>query len=161
MLRERLCAATRCPGAISVCNGFAPDFDLRFDKPSVDGSGKATIFARADFIVRGVVFQIPVEQVSALDVAEGVGNGYKRVSQFSVSTNDGAISAVTYIAGRTRQGLRPYDWYLQLVVAGARQNGLPEQYIAMLARVDSMLDPESQRPTRLEALRVLAEASSA
>jgi len=48
--------------------------------------------------------------------------------------------------------LQPYDWYLDLVVAGAEQNGLPQAYIDALRTTSSRGDPNLQRPSRLEAL---------
>jgi hypothetical protein len=132
---------------------------LAFDKESVDGSGKATIQSRAGAIVQGVIFEIPQDQLSALDVAEGVGNGYVRAENFSVETQSGALNVLTYIADKVSPGLQPYDWYLQLVVAGAEQAGLPGDYVDGLKAVESLPDPKPNRPTRLEALQVLAHAN--
>lgn len=161
MLLERLRAPTRCPGAIRISNAVAENFDLAFDKESVDGSGKATIHSCTNAIVHGVIFEIPGTELSALDTAEGVGNGYVRAENFSVVTQGRALSVLTYIADKTRHGLQPYEWYLQLVVAGARQASLPKEYIGRLERVGFIPDPNPNRPTRLEALRVLANANLA
>jgi gamma-glutamylcyclotransferase len=55
------------------------------------------------------------------------------------------------------EGLVPYGWYKGLVVAGARQNGLPEAYIERLARAASKQDQKDARPHKLEAEQLLKE----
>lgn len=159
MLLERLRAPKRCPGAVRVSNAVAENFGLAFDKESVDGSGKASIRPCTRSIVHGVIFRIPISQLPALDVTEGVGNGYERVEDFSVATADGVLIVLTYVADKVSPGLQPYDWYLQLVVAGAEQAGLPGDYVDGLKAVESIPDPKPNRPTRLEALQVLEQAN--
>ena len=161
MLLERLRAPNRCPGAIRISNAVVNNFALAFDKPSVDDSGKATIHPHADSIVQGVIFQIPLSQLPALDAAEGLGSGYARIEDFSVATESGALTALTYIADKTRHDLQPYDWYLQLIVAGAKQAGLPEGYVDGLKGLASIPDPKPNRPARLDALQALRAANLA
>jgi hypothetical protein len=161
MLLERLRAPNRCPGAIRIFNAVAANFALAFDKPSRDGSGKATIRSRAGSVVHGVVFQIPLNQLEALNAAEGAGKGYEPVQGFAISTKSGPLTALTYIADSQSHGLRPYDWYLELVIAGAEQNGLPEKYIDSLKGVGFVPDQQPNRATRLEALQALADANLA
>ena len=52
----------------------------------------------------------------------------------------------------------PYDWYLALIIAGARQGGLPEAYIQAVEATAFDVDGEEDRGTRQEALAALAEA---
>jgi hypothetical protein len=44
-------------------------------------------------------------------------------------------SAWSYVSSRVDPALRPARWYLEAVLAGAREQGLPAAWIAALARV--------------------------
>jgi hypothetical protein len=41
--------------------------------------------------------------------------------------------------------LKPYHWYKQLVLAGARYHQFPESYISYLEEVESINDPDNTR----------------
>jgi len=76
MLTRRL--AARTPSAVPEGFGYIEYFRLAFDKPSRDGSGKATIEATgtATDRVYGVLFRIETGEEGALDRAEGLDKGY-------------------------------------------------------------------------------------
>jgi hypothetical protein len=63
---------------------------------------------------------------------------------------------VTYVATRLTDGIRPYDWYLNLVLAGALEHGLPEDYFEEIVATRSRPDPDLSRDTQLEAESLLA-----
>lgn len=134
MLTERLKA--RCCGAGPMGRAFADGWALEFNKPSRDGSGKATLSMKAGCRTLGVLFEIPVGERGDLDDAEGAGpgGGYKRCDAFPVrlADGDGTVTASTYLAKKTDGSLDPYDWYLALVIAGAREHGLGEVHVASL-----------------------------
>jgi gamma-glutamylcyclotransferase (GGCT)/AIG2-like uncharacterized protein YtfP len=157
MLRERLCNKSRCPGATRLITAALPNFTLQFAKRSIDKSGKATIVPSNGSVVHGVIYRIPEAQLPQLDAAEGAGNGYDRLnSMVVIETNTGAAhDTKTYIANSLEGALRPYDWYLKLVIAGAVQNGLPSEYIEGIRCTESLPDPDPNRKSRLEALRIL------
>jgi len=159
MLEERLRAPERVPGAACLTKVFASKYCLRFNKKSVDKSGKCNIVQTGsmDDFVWGVLFEIPEAQRWKLDVAEGYGHGYDHAN-IEVHLPDGTIErALAYVATVTDDKLLPYSWYHQLVVAGAEQHGLSADYIAKLREERSVKDPEPNRPSKLEAERVLAE----
>lgn len=159
MLTERLQA--RCKSATMQCTAVADGYTLAFSKKSIDESGKATISCQSDkrHRVYGVVFDIDESDLRELDKIEGVGKGYDRIDHFQViiDETDAALEVVTYIAssGHTDADLVPYDWYLGLVVTGARQHSLPSTYIALIETVHFMIDPKPGRLERLKALNVL------
>jgi len=70
------------------------------------------------------------------------------------------LGVVTYIANAASidPDLKPYDWYLGLIVTGARQHELPPRYIETIEAMPSIADPEPDRKSRLEALKLLGEA---
>ena len=160
MLTERLKANNRCPGA-RVCGcAFAEGAIIEFSKRSLDGSGKATLGRAAGQRTLGVLFKIPNAQSCALDRAEGAGNGYHRCDAFPIHRygSDAIVQAVTYLATSPEANLKPYDWYLALVVAGADQHGLGDDYLAKLRREPYVQDAERTRRTRVEAIVALRAA---
>ena len=156
LLRERL--RERCPGIGFAGRAVLAGHHLTFDKVSADGSGKGAFDAATGESVHGVLWQVPDDEMVALDVAEGRGHGYER-STIGVVTEDGTTCDVlVYRATNTRPGLRPYDWYLALVIAGAMQHDLPHAYIDRLRAQPFDVDPDPTRKGRLDALAVLKTA---
>jgi hypothetical protein len=157
MLSERLKA--RCTSATAQKVARADNYALTFCKKSQDGSGKATISAATGGRVFGVVFDLEEGELLNLDQFEGAGKGYERKDDFQVEIADcrKPLGVVTYIADPVYidPNLKPYDWYLSLVVAGARQHGLPPQYIEAIEATLSISDLKPDRKSRLEALKLL------
>jgi Uncharacterized protein involved in cation transport len=161
MLRERL--LKRVPGATVIGLASVRGRELRFHKRSSDGSAKCDLATtqRDSDQAWGVLFEIPEDQITALDDAEGLGKGYARTA-IQVRAGDGqAVESTVYLATpeAVAPALQPYDWYHSLVVMGARQNNLPAGYIAAIEAAHSIPDPMLRRKTRLEALEVLAAAA--
>ncbi len=160
MLTERL--VRRCPSASPVGPAVLEDHALAFSKIGNEGSGKATIVERTGEAAFGVVFTLDVAERDLLDRFEGRGNGYDRIDDCAVRLlkADATVSACTYKAPPAFRdaSLLPFDWYHALVIAGARQHGLPEDYVARLAAVPYRPDPDRSRPSGVEAREVLASA---
>lgn len=155
MLAARLVA--RCASARVAGTAVVAGYDIAFDKIGQDGSGKATLVA-GKAGVPGVLYDLAPGDLALLDEIEGVGRGYDRVAVAAGPAGD----AFAYIApARFRDaGLRPFDWYMDLVLAGARAHGLPAAWIARLQSVRVMPDPDPARPRRTEALALLAGAGA-
>lgn len=156
LLRERLLA--RCPNLSYAGRVTLPAHRLTFDKSSVDGSGKCAIEPTQADEVLGVLWNVPTEALAELDRAEGVGNGYERRTVDIVMCDGRAVDAMTYGATKRQSGLKPYDWYLALVIAGAMQQGLSDAYIERLRATPFTADADLQRGTRRDALEVLSLA---
>ena len=158
MLTERLRA--RCPSATATGRAFADGAVIEFSKRSKDNSGKATLRKKAGGRTPGVLFEIPKAELDDLDTHEGVGKGYQRCDAFRVRLidGDGFATAVTYLATGRDSSLLPYDWYLALVIAGARQHGLGEAHLTSLRCMAYLPDPNDSRKTRIEAIGVLTAA---
>jgi hypothetical protein len=127
-----------------------PDHVLRWDKRGSDGSGKCSVLrAPGEGPVRGILYDLSPEGKAALDRVEGLGSGY-REAVVTVETDRGSREAVTYVAqeGYVDDGLRPFDWYRDLVVEGARSWGFPRSYVDALARVEVAADPDGDRARR-------------
>lgn len=163
MLWQRL--QTRCPSATFITTGRADGYRLQFAKTSVDGSGKATVMLADGATVAkvyGCLFEIRKDEFETLDQIEGYPDHYDRDNNFAVLTPGSRAPSVTrtYIARSDKidPAKKPYHWYHALVVAGARQNQLPEDYISGLEKVETMRDPQPGRQRYQEALAVLEQA---
>jgi len=109
-------------------------YGLRFHKRSnLDGTGKCNAFhtGNPDDFVQGVLFDVAQVQRPALDRAEGAGKGYY-AAQVEVQTKNGPVQALTYLANADHiaDQLVPTTEYFTYVMQGAREHGLPEDYIA-------------------------------
>ena len=125
-----------------------PGKRLSFDKQSRDGSAKCMFVETGapDHNLHGAVYSIDPREKATLDAIEGVGLGYD--VQIVEARIDGVVyEAFTYAAATThvRPGLLPYHWYRELVLLGAQYHGLPDDYVATIAAVTSVDDPDVDR----------------
>lgn len=137
------------------CLGKArlPGYDLRCDKIGQhDGSGKFTVIESHLDNVWGVLFELSDAALDKLDKIEGP--GYQRLRVQVNAPEAGIVTALAYQArpGMRDDALKPFDWYLELAVAGARKHGLPEHYIHRLERWPSHVDPDTERNTVKRAI---------
>ena len=157
MLNARLCR--RCPGARFRTIAAAHDHRVLFDKLSEDSSGKANLVpSRGGSRALGAIYDIPAAEVPALDAFEGP--GYARRDDFRVSCLDthGELETITYVAHKSVGGLKPFDWYLALVLAGMLERDVEPAYVQAIRAIEFDVDPEPARISRLNAVRDLAEA---
>ena len=129
---------------------------LAFHKRGKDGSGKCDAFFTGNPRDRlwGSLDWLSADQMARLDRIE---LGYDRRA-VEVTCEGGSASATLYVARDTRidPRLRPWHWYKDFVLAGARELGLPRGYIESIEEVTSLPDP---RPSRAERNRaILARA---
>lgn len=161
MLKERL--KLRVPGVRCLGVAHVLGRRLAFHKCSSDGSGKCDIPMTGinSDIVYGVLYDVPDCERPALDEVEGVGSGYEAAQIMVRAFGSSQVEATVYLASTDSidESLAPYDWYHCLVVAGARQHHLPDDYISLIVSVRPVLDSKSSRKTRCEALRALKEAN--
>lgn len=135
----------RCPGAQAIGTALLEDHQLAWHKSSKNGSGKCDVVGRRrGAAVHGVVFRVPRAEKWDLDKAEGLGYGYdERVAE--VILNGERSRVVLYVATDTDGTLKSYTWYRALVVAGAREHGLPSDYITALETVEALEDQDRSR----------------
>lgn len=121
---------------------------LKFHKKSKkDGSAKCDVeyTNNPEDVVHGVVFQILASEKPKLDEKESLGKGYKEKIVSVIAQNGETLDAVTYYATNIDPSLKPYDWYKEHVIRGAREHGLPPEYIATIDAINSMSDPDKKR----------------
>lgn len=160
MMTNRLIA--RCSSARAKGLAFAEGYRLTFWKPSDDGSGKGHLVAQQGTCQPGVLFEIRLAEQPDLDDIEGVGRGYRREDHFPVRPAGlgQVVQVTTYLATSPREDLVPYDWYLALIVTGAREHGIADEVILRMLESRYRSDPLLNRRRRLEAVRLLAEAGT-
>lgn len=66
------------------------------------------------------------------------------------------IEASTYLATRTKAHLKPFDWYLALVIAGVHEHKVGDDHAQRLRETSYDPDTDENRNTRLAALKALA-----
>jgi cation transport regulator ChaC len=143
---------TRTPGCVPLGIATLPGHALRFHKRSNDGSGKCNAFAGGnDNEVVGVLFRIDPAELTELDRAEGAGAGYERAMVTVIDETGRSQKVLTYLAtpDYIDDSLKPYGWYKDVVLAGAREHGLPSDYIAdQIQSVEAVEDPDKTRDSR-------------
>jgi len=146
----------RASSARPIAPAFLERFALRWHKRSKDGSGKCSIEetgGREDF-VWGVLYELNPADKIELDKFEGLGSGYGE-RRVAVSSQGKNLSVLAYYATSVDPNVRPYRWYQELVVAGAREHGLPEEYIRSLEAISAIEDPDEKRAAfARESLRI-------
>lgn len=105
---------------------------LEFNKPSNDGSAKVNIERNASSKVLGVVFEISASDLAELDRYEGVAGGHYKRKNVQVKSEGGQHGAITYVALRKAEGLKPKAEYVRKIIEGAVEAGLPWTYIEPL-----------------------------
>lgn len=145
----------RCPSAKVVRTGVARHWSLAFSKASKDGSGKATLVIAPNSAVPGVIFEIDLAERERLDRHEGLGLGYGRNDTFAIEGSTVPVSS--YLSTSLDHTLRPFDWYLATVIAGAEFHGLDTAHVAALRGTRFVEDAELGRRTRLDAIEAMRE----
>lgn len=139
----------RIPSARFVAVAELPAHRLRFHKSAGDGSAKcdAEETGNPEDRVIGVVYEIADAEKHDLDRHEALGFGYDE-KQVVLKSAKGALHAWMYYATRINNSLKPFHWYKDHVLIGARENGLPTDYIARIEAVESVDDPKPERHAR-------------
>ena len=150
LLPSRLKARTpsaRPLGSVSIAGKR-----LAWHKIGVDDSGKCDMMdGIEDDLIYGVIYRIAAEDLGALDEAEDLDVGYRAI-ELSLELDGESITARSYKAIVTDPALKPFRWYKQLVIAGARHFSLPQSYINGLEAVEAWADSNRGRAARHQAL---------
>ena len=141
----------RINSAEKICVTNLKGYLLMFHKVSKkDGSGKCDIIntGKLENKVYGVLFKVHSNDLEKLDKFEGLDYGYERVLVKVTSESGETFDAETYIATDVNPDIRPYIWYKEHVLRGAKSSGLPEAYISMINAIDCDEDPDLERQMR-------------
>lgn len=133
---------SRCPDAQFECVVKLADYELEFPRASKKrGCGVASITERPGSDVYGVLFNLSDEDFVKLDRAEGVAVGAYTREQVEVEALDTVRHlAQTYIAVRADSPPLPSREYLDILILGAIEHGLPPEYVEGLKRIPVLGD---------------------
>jgi cation transport regulator ChaC len=118
----------RCSGAIAL--GTATLKGWRF---LINPDGYGSIAPEGGGIVHGVLWQLGARDLAAINAYENVAGGLYVRRMLPVLHEGRCEQALVYIAVRQGEGT-PRPGYIAIVVAAARDWGLPEPYIRSLMR---------------------------
>ena len=140
----------RMPSALALGLASLAGHELRFHKRSTDKSGKCNAYATGDDddTVIGVLFKFDPAERAALDKAEGAGKGYQPTMVTVVNAKGRRRKVLTYLAtpDAIDDDLKPYTWYKNHVLIGAREHALPAEYVAAcIEAVEADEDPNQGR----------------
>jgi cation transport regulator ChaC len=122
--------------------GRLPGYHLAFNLPVGPGErGVANIEANAAATTYGVLHLITADEFDRLDSTEGVGNGYYRRLSVDVIDRDGATrNSWTYVSSHGVAGRKPSLRYLGLLLEGALEHEMPEDYLRELRAFELAVD---------------------
>jgi cation transport regulator ChaC len=132
----------------------AAGWRLVFDKPALVPIGEAfaNIVPDAGAHVLGVAYEVSEEDLRHIELTEGVllGN-YERVTLSVEPLSDSAppLTAFSLASDHRDSNLQPSTHYMELVISGATEHGLPADYVESLRAVPA-------KPPTPEALRFRA-----
>jgi gamma-glutamylcyclotransferase (GGCT)/AIG2-like uncharacterized protein YtfP len=124
---EAAAMARRCPASRPL--GLARLARHRF---AILQAGYATVVRDPGATVHGVLYDLALADVAALDRYEDIARGlYRKVVQPVLRKDGGPVQALIYIGGGPIGG-QPRPGYMEGVMAAAQAAGLPDFYLAFL-----------------------------
>jgi hypothetical protein len=144
----------RVPSAKKIEMVSLKNHQLRFNMSSKDGSGKCDTFQTNNIedMVIGALFEINKNEKRVLDQAESLGYGYDEKLVFVESDSGEIFEALTYYAIKIDASLKPYSWYLNHVIVGAKETKVPTNYLAIIESVECIEDPDKNRDKKQRAM---------
>lgn len=110
---------------------------LVFDKPPLIPikEGYANIVADPASSVIGVLFEVSLDDLDHIELTEGVRiDNYRRieVEADALGGDGGSRRAFSLSSTKRDPALRPSSRYMDLLIAGAQEHGLPAEYVTYL-----------------------------
>jgi len=126
--------------------GWLEGYRLCFNLPIGPGErAVANVEPQAGARTCGVLYLLDPEELDRLDRSEGVHRGvYRRIPVEVVVGGEERVAAFTYRSSWTLAGRKPSARYLRLLVEGARDHGLPVEYVTFLESHELAWDERRQ-----------------
>ena len=107
------------------------EHSLKFHKIGKDQSGKCDAYFTGNQhdIIYGVVFNFHRQEKYKLDKAEHLGIGYQEKNVKVINIKGEKIDAYCYYAIKINSQLKPFSWYKQHIIYGAKEANLPQDYL--------------------------------
>merc|ERR1712227_11453 len=137
LLRHRILIQN--PTAQFIATAKLNNYQLDFNHASSRWKGAvATITECQGKDVWGVVWRLNSSDMQNLDEQEGVHTGIYKPVQIQVDTGGGeCLSCRSYQLLKSSTDKRPSPHYLDVIIRGAVQNALPEDYITQLRSIET------------------------
>jgi len=112
--------------------GVLLEHTIKFNKESIDDSGKTNVIEDNDSKVLGVIYELTDTQINLLDKIEA---GYTR-SPVNVILGSNTIQVDTYFATTENvdNDLLPTRDYLNFLILGAKEHNFSDEYIEFLEK---------------------------
>jgi gamma-glutamylcyclotransferase len=136
-----------CPRHIYLGVAHLADHRLAFTRRSMKTqTGVADVVRAPGATVWGVLYTIDDNELAAVDRKEGHDWAYKRITLLVRLAGGTERAAVTYtVRSKEPSEVPPSRQYLDLVIAAARERGLPGEYIEQIEAI-SVADDLVQGP---------------
>lgn len=119
----------RCPSAHFLCCAYLENYKFVYDGKSKDRKGAvANVIDSDGDIVRGGLFEISKDNLAVLDGYEGYPDSYGRDELDVKDDNNNLYKAIVYFRVGEKLG-KPTREYRQVIIEGAQDCRLPEEYI--------------------------------
>jgi len=131
-----------CPRAKFVARATLPNFEVQFNYLSKTyGGGVTGVEPAPGKVARGVVYEVPPDEMEHLDVVEAVPQSlYYREKVLVVDEEGKLLEVETYRTTYPKGPFTPTRRYLGLMVKGAKEHGLDPEYIRELETLLSTLE---------------------
>jgi gamma-glutamylcyclotransferase (GGCT)/AIG2-like uncharacterized protein YtfP len=125
-----------CPEARFLGAARLPDHRLALHRRSIRwGGGAVDIVPAQGEEVWGAVYEVPDSTLDTLDAKEGQGWAYRRTAVRVEAADGRPLEAEAYeVIEKEPREVPATPEYAALLVRGARERGLPEEYVARLLR---------------------------
>jgi 2-hydroxychromene-2-carboxylate isomerase/cation transport regulator ChaC len=136
----------RCIQPLQTRWGWLEDYRLCFDLPVGRGQrGVANLCAEAGARTCGALYLITPADAAHLDRTEGVHRGFYERLAVTVALDGGeTVAAFAYQSPHRDATRRPSARYVGLLLEGARQHGLPADYLSYLEGLELAIDEREQ-----------------
>ena len=126
------------------------EHQLKFHKIGKDNSAKCDAYFTGNKKdqVLGVVFNFERQEKSQLDIAEDLGIGYQEKNVKLVNQQGSVLEAYTYYAIKIQFDLKPFSWYKEHVIYGAKEANLPNDYLNYIINHPEIIDSNQERENR-------------
>ncbi|MFC1513449.1 gamma-glutamylcyclotransferase family protein [candidate division KSB1 bacterium] len=119
-----------CPGSKFIKRAILKDYKFVYDGNSDKGAGASgNIVKSKNSKVYGGLFEISEQNLAELDKGDGYAENYDRIEVEVKDDENISYEAFVYFRKWKRKG-KPHPLYRKIVIMGARDCGLSEEYIA-------------------------------
>ena len=119
----------RCKSAKFICRAYLENYDFVYDGCSKTRKGPvANVIPKEGSIVWGGLWEIDCEDLERLDKCEGYPSTYDRNKVIVKDDNNKEYKVWVYLRDQKDLG-NPNSCYRSIVIQGARDCGLPDDYI--------------------------------